>query len=56
MTRKQIIKFLNTRKKNIGIERDKLREVISELEALEEDCETAMQDLESCVDTLSRLT
>lgn len=41
-------------KKRIGIERDKLRELVSEVIEIADDCEEAMHDLERAADTLSQ--
>lgn len=55
MNIKKLIKELNARKKAIGKERDRLRNIISEFEDLENVCEVAFQDIESAIETLSEL-
>lgn len=42
-------------KANIAAERDKLRDLTSELSDLQSDCEEALGDLERATDALSRL-
>ena len=50
-----ILKSINACKTNIAKERDKLRNLIDELEEIHSDCDEAVQDLESAADSLSRL-
>jgi predicted nucleic acid-binding Zn-ribbon protein len=41
-------------KRRIAAERDKLRELLDEANAIAEDCDEAIHDLEHAVDTLSK--
>ncbi len=50
------IKQIERRQKAIGAERDKLREMISELEELESTCSDAYDNLQYAIDRLSELT
>lgn len=42
-------------KARISKERDKLRDLIDEMESIEDDCNEAIDDLERAADTLSQL-
>lgn len=55
MTIKAIIQRLKTRQRKLAIERDKLRDLISEAKDLLETEEQAYQDLECAVESLSQL-
>ena len=50
---KRIIAQVNACKKRIARERDKLRDLISEMESLEDCTDRAVRDLESAADSLS---
>lgn len=49
------IKTLEKRKEAIGKERDKLRDIISEIEELAETCDLAHEDLTHAIESLSCL-
>ena len=55
MTKKELIKQVNASKRRIAKERDRLRELIGELESIADDCDIAVDDLTSATDALSRL-
>lgn len=46
---------IEKQKVSLGKERDQLREMIDELESLEEVCKSAYEDLESAAERLSEL-
>lgn len=50
-----MIKKIESRRDDIGKERDKLDDMIAELEALRDCCERAWDDLQSARDALSEL-
>ena len=54
MTLKFIRRQLEIRQRNIGKERDKLRDLISDYEELADDCDTALEHLEQAVECLSQ--
>lgn len=56
MNVKKIIEQIEVRRKAIGIERDKLRDAVSEMEELEECCSRAYDDLTNAIDALSELS
>lgn len=51
----QAIDEINTRMKAVGAERDKLDDLISDLEHLRDNCRSAHDDLQSARDALSEL-
>lgn len=51
----QAIDEINTRMKAVGIERDKLDDLIGDLEHLRENCRSAYDDLQHARDALSEL-
>ena len=53
MTLKQIIRSLETRKRNLAKERDQLRDLEYELSDMREIAESAFNDLECCIEKLS---
>ena len=53
MTFSKMIKNIESRRVAVGNERDKLREMIAELETLEWSCDSAMDDLQRAIDALS---
>ena len=53
MTYKKMIREIEKRREAVGKERDKLDELIDELSALRESCDSAWHDLRSAVDALS---
>ena len=55
MKLKTIIKKIELHKTRIAKERDQLRDLIMELEGLEESCASAHDDLEYAVDKLSEM-
>jgi uncharacterized protein YukE len=55
MNIKSAIKRLEKQKILLGVRRDALRELASELEDLKETCETAYDDLDRVIDKLSEL-
>ena len=54
-TKKQILRSVRQAKARIAEERDNLRDLVSELEAIADDCDDAECDLERAADALSRL-
>lgn len=56
MKTKQWIKHLEKHQKAIGIERDKLRETIGEMEDLADSCQDAYDNIQYAIDRLSELT
>jgi predicted transcriptional regulator len=55
MDAKKWIKQIEMRQKAIAKERDKLDDVISDMEGLREDCDEAWQYLQNARDALSKL-
>ena len=55
MTNKQFLKKIEESKTRIAKERDKLRDLIGEIEGLADNCDTAVEDLEHAADSLSEL-
>lgn len=55
MKAKSWIKQLEKRQKAIGVERDKLREALGQMEELEECCQRAYDDLQNAIEALSEL-
>lgn len=53
MTKKQIIIALRKHQKVIAKERDALRKLSWEVDELFQDCDSGIDDLQSCIDTLS---
>jgi hypothetical protein len=53
MTFAKMIKLIEKRRDAIGKERDKLNELIGELEALRDCCDRAWDDLQNAADALS---
>lgn len=51
----QAIDEINTRMKAVGLERDKLDDLIGDLEHLRENCRSAYDDLQHARDALSEL-
>lgn len=49
------IKQLEVHRDRVGIERDRLRETMAEMEGLSENCERAAENLQSAIDALSEL-
>ena len=49
------IKVLEAKRVKVGRVRDDLASVVSEMEQLRENCETAYYDLQSAIDALSEL-
>ncbi len=49
-----IVRQVNATKERIGKDRDKLRELLDELEAIVSDADEATEHLEAAVDMLSR--
>lgn len=49
------IKQIDRRKEAVGLERDKLDDLIGELQTLKEDCDEAYDALQTARDALSRL-
>ncbi len=54
MTKAQIIKALKVHEKRIAKERDALRELLYTLEDLDQNCDSALDDLGACIETLSQ--
>lgn len=54
-SKKQIIKSINAAKRRIASERDKLRNLIADLDQVADDCDEAVEDLTRAADALSRL-
>ena len=54
-TKKQILNAVKASKHRIQKERDKLLELIAELESIGDDCDEAADDLGRAADALSRL-
>lgn len=52
---KKIIKKIEANKKAVGKRRDELREIISDAESFEADCEDAYNNLQDAVARLSEL-
>ena len=55
MTLKNAIKQIEKRMVAVGVERDKLDDLIGELEHLKENCSSAYDDLQRARDSLSEL-
>lgn len=55
MTIKNALKQIEKRMIAIGVERDKLDDLIGELEYLKDNCQTAYEDLQHARDALSEL-
>lgn len=55
MTIKRAIKLMDARMAGVAKERDKLDELISEMEGLRENCRTAYDDMQRARDSLSEL-
>ena len=55
MTKSQIIKSLESRRKAIAKERDRLRDALHGWESLLEDCDEAIDCIDQAVEALSRL-
>lgn len=55
MTMKNALKQIEKRMIAVGLERDKLDELIGELDGLKENCQTAYDDLQHARDALSEL-
>lgn len=55
MNVKQVITSLERRRRAVGVERDKLRELRTSIEELEETCCRAYDSLTEAVDALSEL-
>ncbi len=55
MNVKGLIKTLEKRRTAIGVERDKLRDLISDVEDLAETCDRAYDDLQNAIQALSEL-
>ena len=52
---KTALEELQKSREIIGAERDKLRDIMDEFESQLENCNTAIEDLDSCIQTLSEL-
>lgn len=52
MNTKEMIKKLNERKDELSAQRDKLRDLISEYETLDDCCGRAIDDIEDAIDSL----
>lgn len=52
---KTLLRKMNQSKLRIAAERDKLRDLVSEFQDIEQSCEDAVQELESAADRLSEL-
>lgn len=50
----RLIKDVEKQKERIGRERDKLRDLTSELESILEDCDDAVANLEAAADAMSK--
>lgn len=55
MSMKMAIKQIEKRMKTVGVERDKLDDLIGDLAHLKENCDTAYDDLQHARDALSEL-
>lgn len=55
MTMKNALKQIEKRMIAVGVERDKLDDLIGELEHLKDNCQTAYEDLQHARDALSEL-
>ena len=55
MTDKKFLTMLKTRQKHIAAERDKLREMMGEIEDTEDVSQRAIEDIENAIDTLSEM-
>lgn len=55
MTKKQLLKSLKASMKNIAAERDGLRHTVMEFNDLAEKCDSATQDIERAIESLSEL-
>lgn len=53
-SKKSLISQVEACKRRIGVERDKLRELLDDADAVWRDCENAHTDLERVVDDLSK--
>ena len=51
---RQMIKQLEKRRGAIGRERDKLRDILGEWSDLADNCDTAYEDIDHAIDTLSQ--
>ena len=50
-----LMRQIESTKLRIAAERDKLRDIIDELQSIEEDCEESIDDLNRAADALRRL-
>lgn len=55
MNIKNCIRELEERKVAIANERDKLRELLSDLEQLEDNCDEAIENIDRAIDAISEL-